>query len=96
MEEIQDELVLMLRKPVTIGDIVYDKLELREPTAGELSKAMKAPSTIDTAIALISMVAKVPKTAVEGICQRDLEDASAFLGRFKGDSRETSETSSPS
>ncbi len=96
MDDLQDEMTLMLRKPVTIGDIVYDKLDLREPTAGELSKAMKAPSSIDTAIALISMVAKVPKTAVEGICQRDLEDATAFLGRFKGDSRGTSEMLSPS
>ncbi|VTU36226.1 phage tail assembly protein [Variovorax sp. PBL-E5] len=77
-----DEKTITLRKPVTLGDIVYDKLDLREPTAGELEKASTAESNLGVVINLISTVAKIPRRAVEGICQRDLKDAGKFLDTF--------------
>lgn len=78
-----DEKVLILRKPVKLGDVEYSQLTLREPTAGELAKAENAaPTRADMAINLISIVAAVPRSAVERICQRDFEEASDFLGKF--------------
>jgi hypothetical protein len=80
--EVQDEKTIVLRKPVTLGGVTYEKLDLREPTAGELAKATKAGGNVDVAIALISLIAKVPRGAVEGLSQRDLQEASDFLGSF--------------
>jgi hypothetical protein len=91
-----DEKTIVLRKPVTFAKVDYTKLDLREPTAGELSKATKAGNDVDTAIALISMIAKVPRGAVELICQRDFQEASDFLGSFTVTGPETGETSSQS
>lgn len=93
MENFEEEKTLTLRKPVKVGDVEYDSLELREPTAGELSKANKQADPIDASIMLISLVAKVPRAAVEGLCQRDLEDAADFLGRFSDASQKISGTS---
>lgn len=80
--EIVDEKTMELRKPVTLGHVEYATLDLREPTAGDLSKASKAGSDVDVAIALISIVAKVPRGAIEKLCQRDFQEAADFLGSF--------------
>jgi len=80
--EVVDEKTITLRKPVTFAKIEYKTLDLREPTAGELAKATRASGSVDVAISLISMIAKVPRGAVEGMCQRDLQEASDFLGSF--------------
>jgi hypothetical protein len=37
----QEEKVIVLRKPVVLGEVTYAELSLREPTAGELSKATR-------------------------------------------------------
>lgn len=87
-----DEKTIVLLKPVTIGDIVYEKLDLREPTAGELNQASKADSNIGMAIILIQVIAKVPKSVVEKLCQRDFQAANDFLGSFGSNSRQTGET----
>lgn len=79
---IVDEKMMELRKPVALGHVEYATLDLREPTAGELSKASKAGSDVDVAIALISIVAKVPRGAIEKLCQRDFQEAADFLGSF--------------
>lgn len=82
---LQDEMTLELTRPLVLGQTSYDKLELREPTAGELAQSARGAQTeMDAAIALISLVSKVPRRAVEQILQRDLEVASDFLGSFIG------------
>lgn len=95
-----DEKTITLRRPVILGKgdkaVEYTQLDLREPTAGELEKASKATTQVGVALNLISMIAKVPRTVVEGMCQRDLKEASDFLGSFNDDDRETGGTSSPS
>jgi len=82
----QEELTLTLSKPVTIGSgeaaMTYDQLDLREPTAGELEKASRADTSIGVAINLIQLIAKVPRSVVERLCQRDLARANAFLESF--------------
>lgn len=83
----QFEKTIPLRKPVALGDVVYEKLELREPTAGELEKASGGPTAttnVGVIINLISLVAKVPRKVAEDLCQRDFRDASDFFGNFSG------------
>ncbi len=89
-----DEKSISLRKPVELGGVKYEALALREPTAGELAKAT-ATSTNDVAvaIALISLVAKVPRGVVESLGQRDFQEASDFLGSFTVAGPTTGETS---
>jgi hypothetical protein len=95
--ELQEEKVIVLRKPVVIKDQTYAELALREPTAGELSKATKAggDSGVDVGISLISQIAKVPCLVVEQLCQRDFQEANDFLGSFTVGGPETGEMSSP-
>lgn len=79
------EKTITLRKPVTLGDVPYTKLALREPTGGELEKATNGPGSntnIGVNLNLISIVAKVPRMVVEGLCQRDLNEAIDFFGTF--------------
>lgn len=90
----QDEKTITLRKPVELGGVTYDKLDLREPTAGELDKASRATSDVGAAILLISIIAKVPKGAIEGLCQRDLKECSDFLASFAEDGTTAGESTS--
>ncbi|UPG86857.1 phage tail assembly protein [Luteibacter aegosomatis] len=82
----EDEITIELIKPVLIGKgegaIEYTELKLREPVAGELEKASMASTAIGSQITLISLVAKVPRGAVEKLCQRDLQAASRVLNSF--------------
>lgn len=78
----EDEKTIILRKPVILGGVTYDVLELREPNAGELDKSSRADSNIGGVISLISIIAKVPRGAVEKISQRDLQECSDFLASF--------------
>lgn len=91
--EIPDEKTVVLRKPVKLGSVEYASLDLREPTAGELAKASKAGGNVDVAITLITLIAKVPRGAVEKLSQRDLQEASDFLGSFTLDGLPTGATS---
>lgn len=90
---IQEEKTIQLRKPVKFADVEYAALNLREPTAGELSKANKAGDNIDLAIMLISIIAKVPTGVVEQLCQRDFQEANDFLSSFTADGQTTGESS---
>jgi hypothetical protein len=89
-----DSLTITLRKPVVIGDITFDKLDLQEPTAGQLEKASTAASNIGVVINLISIVAVVPRKVVESLCQRDLKEAGDFLESFSAAAPTTGETPS--
>jgi hypothetical protein len=89
----EDEKTITLRKPVDLGGITYDHLDLREPTAKELADASKAGNDVEQAISLISRIAQVPRGAIEKLRQRDLKEASDFFARFNDDSPKTGETS---
>jgi len=90
--EIELEKTIQLRKPITLGGVVYDKLELREPTAGELEESSKATTSLGMVISLIQIVAKVPKSVARGLCQRDMQEANDFLASFGKDSQRIGET----
>lgn len=81
-----EEKTIKLRKPVKLGagetETVYETLNLREPTAGELDKAMSATTNIGIGIMLIHLISGVPKAAVEKLSQRDFTEANEYLGGF--------------
>lgn len=87
------EKTITLRKPIKLGDISYEALDLSEPTAGELEKASTATTNMGVVINLISLVAKVPRKVAESLCQRDLKEAGDFLDAFSKDDPSTGETS---
>ncbi|MBO9647358.1 MAG: phage tail assembly protein [Variovorax sp.] len=91
----ETEKTFALRKPVKIGeDLTYASLTLREPTAGEIEKAATATTNVGVVINLISLVAKVPRKAIEGLCKRDLQEAGDFLEGFRLDVQPSGETDS--
>jgi hypothetical protein len=77
-----DVLVLDLRKPVAVGGKTYESVRLREPLAGELEAASRAPSGVASLISLIVIVAGVPRTVPEAMGSRDLARANAFFDSF--------------
>lgn len=82
-DDFVDEVTIALRKPVTIGkgdaQITHTELVLAEPNGAQKEKASREPNDMRAAITLISSVAKVPRLVVEGLCQRDFEEACNFL-----------------
>src|SRR5260364_384229 len=81
MDGMDETEIIPLHKSVKVGEITYETLTLREPTAGQLEKASQATTQIGVAISLIALVAKVPRAVIEHLCQRDLKTISDFLGR---------------
>lgn len=90
------EKTITLRKPVTLGDLPFASISLREPTAGELEQAENSASGLSTVINLISIVGKVPRTVAERLCQRDFKEAADFLNSFDDADQTTGSTSSQS
>jgi hypothetical protein len=82
----EEEITIQLSKPVIIGtgttEQTYTELVLREPTAGEIEKATRADTPAGSAITLISLITKIPRTAIERISKRDLVAANKFLEGF--------------
>ena len=60
----------------------YDKLELREPTGGEVEKAYATGAQLKSTILLISLVSGVPRGAVEKVGISKIREASKFLEGF--------------
>ena len=82
----EEETTIELSKPVVIGSgdtaQTFTELKLREPTAGEIEKASRADTSAGSAITLISLITKIPRTAIEKISKRDLVAANKFLEGF--------------
>jgi hypothetical protein len=83
-KEQPETLTITLRKPVVIGDQVYDHLDLREPTSGEFRKMSKlaASDPAGSLIELISAVSGIAVPIIEKIGVRDMNDAGNYLMFF--------------
>lgn len=85
-----DELILLLRVPVTVAGETITELRLTEPTYDQLVKSAKAGATpLEQVGALINLNAKVPQAVVSQLRQRDLTEAADFFGRFSDLSKPT-------
>lgn len=75
------ELVLTLDNPVTLGELSYTSVILREPTAGEWMLWDKL-SGIDADIMAVSVVSGIPEAAVRKLPASKLLQASRYLAGF--------------
>lgn len=82
---------ITLRVPVKLGDgpdaVVYDAIELCEPSAKDLeyARAMANDANgngVTFNVALISTVASIPIGAARMLKQRDYQDCVMYLGAF--------------
>lgn len=80
-EQVPDELVVTLRKPVTLGPLTFTELRLREPTAAEWQGWDKL-SGVEADVKAVATVSGVPEPAVALIGTRDLIQASRYLANF--------------
>ncbi|WP_174296537.1 phage tail assembly protein [Sphingomonas bacterium] len=78
---IPDELVVHLRRPVRLGEVVYTELRLHEPTAADWTAFAKL-SGVEGDVKAVSVIAAVPEAAVRQIGARDLLSAARYIGRF--------------
>jgi hypothetical protein len=81
-QEIPDELVITLRKPIEFGGETYTELTLREPTAGEYEQVDNVKGPTATDIIMVSLVSGVPKQVIAKVGMRDLNKAAKYLGSF--------------
>ena len=81
-----EEVTLELTTPVSIGKgdgaLEFTELKLREPNAGEMEKAARSDTNVGALITMISLIAKVPRGAVEKLTRSDLAAAEKVLGSF--------------
>jgi hypothetical protein len=82
MTTVQDEITIIFRKPIKVGEAEYTSIDLTEPTAGQLRKAAKAGDGLDVLCELIHLNSSVPKSVVDQMLHRDLDKAGDFFGRF--------------
>ena len=80
--DILDSLVLELREPIALGDLVTTELNLTEPTGEQLAASYKQPVAIEALMTLIAMNAKVSPAIVKKMRQRDLQRADDFFSAF--------------
>lgn len=82
-----EEIHLDLARPVQItkdeSALNISALDLCEPTNQQKRKALAAGGPFAAGIALISMIAKVPKSAVRGMCARDFLHAVSYFNGFQ-------------
>jgi hypothetical protein len=89
---VEDTKTIELAVPVEFGNTTYDKLELREPTVGEVTKAFDGKTGMAAGALLLSLVTGIPRGGIEKLPMRVFVEASDFLGHFTAGSPTTSET----
>lgn len=77
-----EELIITLRKPVTLGE-TYTELRLHEPTAAQML-AWDKLSGVEADIKAVSIVSGLPEPAVRMIGARDLIQAGRYIAGFLG------------
>jgi hypothetical protein len=82
IEESPEEKTITLLKPITLGDLTFNELDLREPTNAERRKASQAGGSFSIAIAQIALLGNWPKVAVKMLCARDFMEAVRYFGGF--------------
>lgn len=87
MTAIPDELVITLRKPVTLGE-TFTTITLREPTGAQMMEIDKLEGWAAD-VKAIALVSGLPEPAVKMIGARDIRTASKYLGSFLLDDSST-------
>lgn len=77
--------------PIAFGNKTFDRLDLHEPTAVAVDKAMQERTSVRTMIVLVSHVAQWPAGAVEKLPISVLMEAGEYCLDFFGSGRKTGE-----
>lgn len=88
----EDTKTIDLVPPVVWAGGTIDRLELREPTVGEMTKAFAKDQGLAGSTLLISLVSGAPRGACENLPMSKFKIATDFLGHFTEDSPEISAT----
>lgn len=86
--ELPEELLITLRKPVTIGELSITEIRLQEPTASQMLQWDRLSGT-EADIVAVSIVSGIPKPAVEKIGARDLLKGARYIAAFLSDAPST-------
>lgn len=81
-EAFEDELVLVLRETIKLGDLEFSELRLSEPTGEQLQRSFKATEPMGGLFSLIGDIAGVSPAVVKKMRQRDLQRAADFFAHF--------------
>jgi hypothetical protein len=80
-EDLPDELEITLRKPVEFGGVRFEKIIIREPTAGQMLEWDKL-SGREADVKAVCVVSGIPEPAVRMMLIRDFNEAAEHIGRF--------------
>lgn len=88
--ELPDELIIPLRKPVTLGE-TFSTMTLREPTGAQMLEIDKYRG-VEADIMSLVIVSGIPAPAVKMIGARDIRTGAKYLARFLYDDPETGDS----
>ncbi len=84
----EDVLELVFKHPIQIGSATYEKIVLREPTAGEVRKSQGVANGVGSTLSLAQQVAGVPMGVLEKVVISDFMKIDRFFSKFYRDSPE--------
>lgn len=80
-DEIPDELEISLRKAIEFGGIRYDRIIIREPTAGQMLEWDKLTGH-EADVKAVAVVSGLPEPAVKLLGSRDFTKAAKHIASF--------------
>jgi hypothetical protein len=92
---VEETTSISLRKPLALGHETWPRLDLREPTLGELKRAGGGGSLTEAGT-LIALITGIPPAAIDQLGQRDFQEACDFLAGFSKAAPTTGSSSPPS
>lgn len=87
----EDSVILVLKRPVVVGDKTITELEIREPTAGQMASAeqMSKKGGIDQGITLLGLATGLHPNVIKQLAGSDYVKSQKVLGNFFEDGQET-------
>ena len=82
---VNDELELTLRSPVSSGDVQYESITLKEPTAEQIdlfTKDIDKYGAVRAQIKFIALNSTTPEGAIKKLKARDFKEAVDYLANF--------------
>lgn len=94
-EKFSDELELVLREPIKIGDLEFTSVTLTEPTGKMLQLAEREKDSYGGLFVLITHAGRVPPAVPNAMRQRDLQRAMDFFAHFGSEDSLTPSATTP-
>ena len=90
-----ESVVLILKRPLMIGDKEISQLEIKEPTAGQMAMAEQSAKGggVDQTIILLGLASGLHPSVIKQLAGSDFVKAQSILGNFFEDGAESGATS---